>query len=80
VADDLSSTPISEHATCQEAESAARVRAADHGGGEVIVTTDDPTGLAAVEDTEVEERTDPPGRSGASSYEPERLRGEQGSF
>lgn len=80
VADDLTATPISEHATCEEAESAARGRAADQGGGEVIVTTDDPTGLAAVQDDDAGERRDPAPQSGASSYEPERLRGEQGSF
>jgi len=86
VADEPAGTPLSEFATCEEAQSAARVLAAERGGGEVVVSQDDPTGLSAVEDaaageaqqTGVSEPTPPLG--GANNVEPEQLRGVQGSF
>ena len=87
VAEGPAGTPVSEYATCEEAQSAARVMAAERGGGEVVVSQDDPTGLAAVEDASAGEAQ--PGESSSSSatplgggnnVEPEQLRGVQGSF
>jgi len=85
VADEPAGTPLSEFATCAEAQSAARVLAAERGGGEVVVSQDDPTGLSAVEDAAAGEaqRTGASGATplgGPNNVEPEQLRGVQGSF
>jgi hypothetical protein len=52
--------PVSEHATAEEAESAARALVAEQGGGEVHVSGDDPTGLAGHEDAAGGEREQRP--------------------
>ena len=86
VAEEPAGTPVSEYATCEEAQSAARVMAAERGGGEVIVSQDDPTGLAAVEDASAgeaqagETSTTATPLGGGNNLEPEQLRGVQGSF
>ncbi|HEX8101020.1 MAG TPA: DUF2188 domain-containing protein [Solirubrobacteraceae bacterium] len=80
VADDPAATPVSEHATREEAESAARALAAERGGGEVIVSDEDPSGLAGHEDRDAGEREDLAPKAGTTPYDDERLRGEQASF
>lgn len=80
VADDPAATPLSEHATREEAEVAARALAAERGGGEVIVRDEDPSGLAGHEDREAGERPDGPAGATPSPLSEERLRGEQSSF
>ena len=87
VADDLSASPRSEFATCEEAQSAARVLLSERGGGgEVVVSHDDPTGLAAAQDDDAGSGPQRPeaepsgdGPSG-SAPGPDRFRGIQGSL
>jgi len=87
------SAPISEYATRAEAEMAARAVLRERGGeGEVVVSEEDPTGLAPVEDREASDPiapssaeggdpvTDPGDAGAAPAGTPERLRENQGGL
>ncbi len=76
VADAPGATPLSEHATREEAESAARALVAER-GGEVRVADEDPSGLGEGEDRGAGERSDAPP---ATAGDPEQLRAEQGGL
>ena len=82
--------PISEYATCSEAESAGRALLRDRGAeGDVVVQSDDPTGLAAVQESGAGEPLTGAGGGGSgdgiagetgSAGTPERLRESQGGL
>ncbi len=80
VAAEPGATPLSEHATREEAESAARVLAADRGGGEVIVSEEDPSGRPGHVTADAGERSYGVSAGGEPPLGAERLRGQQGSF
>ena len=81
LADAPGASPISEYATCAEAELAARAILRERGGtGEVIVSSEDPTGLDAAQEPGAGQEIDTGVETGSGGKAPERLRSQQAGF